>query len=57
MMTYDGTTEDLLKTNRKLSSRGALTRVATGGGGGYSDSAERDPIDHQQDVIEGYVTA
>jgi N-methylhydantoinase B len=56
-MTYDGKTEDLMKVNRKPSPRGTRIRVATGGGGGYGHPGEREPGLHEEDVIDGYVTA
>ena len=56
-MTYAGQTEDLLKTNRRNAPRGSRIMVATGGGGGYGNPAERDRILIENDRIDGYVTA
>ena len=56
-MSHDGITEDLLKVNRKPTPKGTVIRVATGGGGGYGDPAERDADVHAEDLIDGYVTA
>ena len=56
-MTYAGQTEDLLKTNRRDAPRGSRIMVATGGGGGYGNPAERDPQLIDSDRIDGYVTA
>lgn len=56
-MTHDGTTEDLMKVNRKPAPRGTRIRVATGGGGGYGDAGERDPELHERDLVDGYLTA
>jgi N-methylhydantoinase B len=55
-MTHDGLTEDLLKINRKPTPKGTVIRVATGGGGGYGDPADRDADLHAEDLIDGYVT-
>ena len=56
-MTEGDTTIDLLKVNQKPAPPGSRIRVATGGGGGYGDPAERDPALHDEDVVDGYVTA
>ena len=56
-MTYAGQTKDLLKTNRRDAPRGSRIMVATGGGGGYGNPAERDPQLIDSDRIDGYVTA
>jgi N-methylhydantoinase B len=47
----------LLKVNQLRAPVGARIVVATGGGGGYGDPAERDPSTHNEDLIDGYVTA
>ena len=35
---------------------GSYIRVATGGGGGYGDPADRDPSLHADDLLNSYVT-
>ncbi len=53
---HGDTTMGLLKVNQKPAPRGTRIRVATGGGGGYGDPAERDPERHHEDLLDGYVT-
>ena len=55
-MTDGNQTIDLLKVNRKPAPIGTRIKVATGGGGGFGDPSERDPILHEQDLFDGYVT-
>ncbi len=55
-LSHDGRVEDLMKTNRKPAPKGSRITVATGGGGGYGDPDERETVDHEQDLVDGYVT-
>jgi N-methylhydantoinase B len=56
-MTAGESQVSLLKVNQLRAPVGARIVVATGGGGGYGDPAERDPSVHNEDLIDGYVTA
>ncbi len=47
----------LLKVNRHPAPRGSRILVATGGGGGYGDPAERDEATAREDLADGYVTS
>jgi len=55
-MTTDEGRVDLLKVNQRPAPAGARIVVATGGGGGYGDPAQRDPAAHREDLVDGYVT-
>lgn len=55
-MTTDGESIGLLKVNRVPAPMGTRILVQTGGGGGYGDIGSRDPEEHRQDLIDGYVT-
>ncbi|MFB6395860.1 hydantoinase B/oxoprolinase family protein [Polymorphospora lycopeni] len=50
----DGVTETVLKVGARALPRGARVRVATGGGGGYGPSGERDPDLVAADRADGY---
>lgn len=56
MATGDGTF-DLLKVNQRPAPAGARIVVATGGGGGYGDPAERDAHAREADLVDGYTTS
>ena len=56
VITVDGDSEPVLKVNRYPAPKGSRLRVATGGGGGYGDPAERSEEDLRRDLIEGYTT-
>ena len=56
-LTVDGETVPLLKANQLPAPVGARLHVATGGGGGYGDPAERSPDLAQNDLIDGYTTS
>lgn len=47
----------LLKANSRRISRGTTIRCESGGGGGYGDSAKRDPAAIERDVAAGMVSA
>ena len=55
-LTVDGETKDLLKVNQHPAPAGARLHVATGGGGGYGNPAERDPELARRDLIDGYTS-
>ena len=55
-LTADGETVPLLKSNQRPAPVGARLHVATGGGGGYGDPAERDADLADNDLIDGYTT-
>ena len=55
-ITIDGVTTSVMKVNRFPAPAGSRLRVATGGGGGYGDPADRSPEDLRRDLIEGYTT-
>ncbi|XAP79297.1 hydantoinase B/oxoprolinase family protein [Citromicrobium bathyomarinum] len=53
----DGTVrDDLLKTSTLPLKAGSVVRVATGGGGGFGDPAQRSAERHQRDLENGYVS-
>ena len=56
VITIDGESTSVMKVNRFSAPAGSRLRVATGGGGGYGDPAERSEEDLQRDFIEGYTT-
>ena len=56
VITIDGESTSVMKVNRFSAPAGSRLRVATGGGGGYGDPAERSDEDLQRDFIEGYTT-
>ena len=56
VITIDGESTSVMKVNRFSAPAGSRLRVATGGGGGYGDPAERSEEDHRRDLIEGYTT-
>ena len=55
-LTSGGETKSLLKTNQHPAPAGSRLHVATGGGGGYGDPAERDPEQARRDLIDGYTS-
>ena len=53
----DGTVrDDLLKTSTLPLKAGSVVRVATGGGGGFGDPAQRSAERRQRDLENGYVS-
>ena len=48
--------DDLLKTSTLPLKAGSVVRVATGGGGGFGDPAQRSAERRQRDLENGYVS-
>jgi N-methylhydantoinase B len=52
----DGTRRSFGKATRLLCPKGSTLELHTGGGGGYGEPAERDPVEVHADLREGYLS-
>ncbi len=56
-LSVNGEKVPVMKVNQRPAPAGARIHIATGGGGGFGDPAERDPELHGSDLVDGYVSA